>query len=272
MNQSRYIPEFSLLAATSVLSILGFWELYFGSQANPQPHHFLHTATSFIWLFLLFAQLYLVSRGKYHSHKSVGMFVLGVAPLVIGTTAALSVHSAHKGLLSGQGDFLIVQNVMVTVQLALLVILAFLFRKRRALHGSLLISTAILFAGIALFFTLIGFIPMFRIEGPETFYRFGTAAMTGQAICLAAGFLLFVTSPRTRWPYLLAAAFFPLNGAINGLLEGLNLIDPLTVAVGSQSPILTFFATFLLVLLILWHLIGPITGQAPERRADQAGV
>ncbi len=272
MKQSRYIPEFSLLAATSVVSILGFWQLYFGSQANPQPHHFLHTATSFIWLFLLFAQLYLVSRGKFQSHKSIGMVVLGVAPLVIGTTAALSVHSAHKGLLSGQGDFLIVQNVMVSVELALLVILAFLFRKRRALHGSFLMSTAILFAGIALFFTLIGFVPMFRIEGPETFYRFGTAAMTGQAICLAAGFLLFATSPKTRWPYLFAAAFFPLNGAIDAFLAEWNLTDQLTLVVGSQSPILTFFATFLLVLLILWQLIGPVAGQAPERRADQTGV
>lgn len=272
MNQSRYIPEFGLLAATSAVSILGFWKLYFGSQANPQPHHFLHTVTSFIWLFLLFAQVYLVSRGKFQSHKRLGMIVLGVAPLVIGTTAALSVHSAHKGLLSGQGDFLIVQNVMVTIQLALLVILAFLFRKRRALHGSFLMSTSILFAGIALFFALIGFVPMFRIEGPETFYRFGTAAMTGQAICLTAGFLLFATSPRTRWPYLLAAAFFPLNGAIDGFLTEWKLIDRLTEVVGSQSPTLTFFATFLLVLLILWQLIGPITGQAPERRADQAGV
>ena len=114
--------------------------------------------------------------------------MLVAGPLLVATTAMLAVHSAHKGVVSGEGDFLIVRNVMATLELGLLIFLAFLLKNRRKLHGSLLLSTTILFMGIALFFAMISFVPQFRIEGPETFYRFQMAAITGQVICLAVGF------------------------------------------------------------------------------------
>lgn len=67
----------------------------------------------------------------------MGLAVLIIAPLIFATTALLTVHSAHKGLVSGQGDALIVQNVMVTLELGMLILLAFVLRKHRLLHGAL---------------------------------------------------------------------------------------------------------------------------------------
>ncbi|MDX1980811.1 MAG: hypothetical protein SFV51_11115, partial [Bryobacteraceae bacterium] len=238
-GNSKFLFEYLLIAAVMLISVLGFWDIYFGAGAGPQPHHHLHVVTAFVWMFLLLYQLRQIERGNYAGHRTAGRMVLLAAPVLVATTAMLSVHSAHRGLVSGNGDFLIIQNVMGTLELGLLIVLAFLVKKHRQLHGAFLMSTTILFMGIALFFALISFAPPFRIEGPETFYRFQTAAMTGQAICLIVGGLFLVRDFRNGWPYLLAAIFFVLNEMIRMGLTRLGLIDPLTEFVGSLSQPLT---------------------------------
>ena len=247
----RYVLEFGLIAAVVPIMVLGFWDIYFGADADAQPHHHLHLATAFIWMALLLTQLTLIARGSYQLHRKVGLAVLVAGPLLVATTATLSVHSAHKGLVSGEGDFMIVQNVMATLELGLLIFLAFLLKHRRQLHGSLLLSTTILFMGIALVFAMISFVPMFRIEGPETFYRFALAGITGQVICVAVGLLFFIRDRRNGWPFLLAGSCFTANDAIVSLLTRFDLIDPLTEAVGSMSRPLTFIATFALLFSLL---------------------
>jgi len=141
--------------------------------------------------------------------------------------------------------------VMGTLELGLLILLAFVLRKRRKLHAALLLSTAILFMGIALFFTLISFVPQFKIEGPDTFYRFGTAAVTGQAISFVVAFLLFVKDFRTGWPFLLAGLFFIPNELLRSWLAKNQMLEPLTEFVGSMSQAFTFVGIFALVLVLL---------------------
>lgn len=257
----HYVLEFGLIGAVFLISVLGFWDIYFGADADAQPHHHLHIATAFIWMGLLLTQLILMARGRYQTHRKVGLAVMVAAPLLVATTAMLSVHSAHKGVVSGEGDFLIVQNVMVTLELGLFIFLAFLLKKRRKLHGSLLLSTTILFMGIALFFAMISFVPQFKIEGPETFYRFQLAATTGQVICVAVGFLFFMRDRRNGWPFLVAGFCFFLNEAIRSLLTRFGLIDPLTEIVGSMSQPLTFVASFALLLSLLAATAAPAVRQ-----------
>lgn len=248
---SRYSFEYLLIAAVALISVLGFWDIYIGSRPDPQRHHHLHVATSLMWMALLLFQLRLVDTGNRKTHRKRGLMVLAAAPLLVATTAMLSVHSAHQGVVSGEGDFLIIQNIMGTVWLALLIVLAFAFKKRRKLHAAFLMSTLLVFMGIALFFALVSFAPPFRIEGPETFYRFQTAAMTSQVITLAVGLLFFVRDVRNGWPFLLAALSFAVNGAIRRLLSERDLIDPLTALVGGMSQAVTFVATFALVFSLL---------------------
>ena len=247
----HYSLEFALIAAVMMIMVLGFWDIYFGANADAQPHHHLHITTVFIWIGLLLTQLTLMAGGSREKHRKVGLAVLVAGPLLVATTATLSVHSAHKGVVSGEGDFLIVQNVMVTLEAGLLIFLAFLLKSRRKLHGSLLLSTTILFMGIALFFALISFVPQFKIEGPETFYRFQMAAITGQVICLAVGLLFFIRDRRNGWPFLVAALCFFLNEGIRSVLTSFDLIDPLTEVVGSMSQPLTFIAAFALLFSLL---------------------
>jgi hypothetical protein len=247
----RYGLEFGLIAAVMLAGVLGFWNIYFGAGAKVQPHHHLHLAVVYVWLGLLLTQLTLIARGSRKTHRKVGLAVLAAGPLLVATSAMLAVHSAHKGLVSGEGDFLIVQNVMGTVELGLLIFLAFLLKARRQLHGALLLSTCLVFLGIALFFVLIGFVPQFRIEGPETFYRFQTAGIAGQSITLAVGFLFFLRDRRNGWPYLATGLCFFLNEAIRSLLASADLIDPLTELVGSMSKPVTFVGAFAVMLALL---------------------
>lgn len=247
----HYRLEFGLITAVILIMVLGFWDTYFGADADAQPHHHLHITTVFIWIGLLLAQLTLIARGDRQLHRKVGLAVLVTAPLLVATTAMLAVHSAHKGLVSGEGDFLMVQNVMGTFVLGLLIFLAFLLKNRRKLHASLLLSTTILFMGIALFFLMINFVPQFRIEGPETFYRFQMAAITGQVISVAVGLLLFIRDRRNGWPFLVPGVAFFLIEAIRSLLTNVGLIDPLNEFVGSMNQPLTFVATFVLMFSLL---------------------
>lgn len=252
MNRlNPYFFERLFVALVFLVSIAGFWDIYMAADAKPNLHHHAHVATNFIWLSLLAWQLSLIGGGKYSSHKRVGLSILVAGPLLVATAALLSVHSAHKGLVSGEGDFLIVQNVMTTLELGLFIVAAFVLRARRKLHGALLLSTGMLFLGIALFFSLISFVPMFRIEGPETFYRFETAAATARYVCIAIGVLFLVKDPRHGWPMLLAASFFSFNDLVKSFLTERELIQPLTELVGSMSQPMTFIGSFALLLALL---------------------
>lgn len=213
---------------------------------------------------LLLAQLILIVTRDYQMHRKVGLAVLIAAPLLVATTATLAVRSAHKGVVSGEGDFMIVQNTMATLELGLLIFLAFLLKNRRKLHGSLLLSTTILFIGIALFFALTSFVPPFRAGSFDpTLDGFRLAGTAGQVTCLAIGFLFFIRDPKNGWPFLAAGFCFPFNDAIHSLLTGLGLIGALTEIVGSMSQTLTFAATFALVFSLLAATALPRGARAP---------
>jgi hypothetical protein len=245
-----YPLESLLVGTTTLLAIAGFWNIYFG-QEPANPYHHLHVATNFIWLTLLLCQLSLIGNGSYATHRRLGLSVLMAAPLLVASATLLSVHSAQKGLTSGEGDFMIVQNVMGTLELAVIIVLAFALRKRRQLHASFLVSTALLFMGIAMFFSLTAFVPGFKIEGPETFYRFGKAVATVEYTCIAIGLLFFVKDPRNGWPFLLVGSSFLLNEYLKSMLEQRDLIQPLTETVASISQPLAFTGGFVSLLLLL---------------------
>ena len=250
-NYKEYIFEYLLVLTVLLLSITGFWEIYFGDNANPTPYQNFHVVTIFIWQFLLLYQLSLISKKEYSIHRKIGLSILFIGPLLFATTALLSVHSAHKGIVSGKGDILIVQNVMGVFELGLIILIAFILKNRRKLHGAFLLSTLLLFMGISLFFTLLSFVPQFEIKGPETFNRFGTAGATAQLTSLFIGLLFFLKNWRYGWPYLLAGSTFVFNQFINTLLVKQNLIQPLTKFVGSLNQLNTFFVSFIVFLILL---------------------
>ncbi len=250
-NLRKYIFEYLLIFSAIALSVAGFWNIFFGPEANPTPYHFFHVITVFVWLFLLLYQLSLIGKKQALSHKRIGLSILFFAPLLVATTAVMTIHSADKGVISGRGDPLFVQNVMGTFELAVLILLAFVVRKRRALHGAFLLSTVLAFVGVALFFTLLAFVPQFKIEGPETFYRFAYAAITGLVIRLIIGILFFIKDRRNNWPLLITGLMPASSFLIGAILESYELIPRSTAFVGSFNEIVTFGVSFIIVLVLL---------------------
>ena len=207
---------------------------------------------------LLLGQLILLRRGRPKDHRRIGLAVVVAAPPLLGSVALLTVGSAYRGWTSGEGDFLIVHNILGTFWLGAFLVLAFVFRARRRLHGAFLMSTLLLFLGPALFFALLSFAPPFRIEGPDTFYRFGTAAMTGQAIILLIAVAFFYRDRRNNWPYLVAAISFQIGEALKLLLGKQDLIDPLTRFTASLSQAWAFATGFGLLVAFLFVILRPI--------------
>lgn len=281
LGMRRYKPyaaELLLILFTMVVGVLGFWGIYAGPTADPQPHHHLHVATTFGWMGLLLAQISLLARGKRASHRRLGLAVLIAGPLLVASVALLAVHSARRALASGEEDVFIVGNVLGTLWLALILFMAFALKKRRKVHGALLSSTLILFLGPGLFFALIAFAPPFRIEGPETFYRFQTAGMTGLAIILLIVALLFAKDRRNNWPYLLAASAYLPGEVSKAMLVRLDLIDPLTRAVGTPSEAAAFIIALAIMLALLVRNVLPETPRkdlreaaSPDASVDAAG-
>lgn len=251
MNLRRYRFEYALVIGAMIASAAGFWNIFFGPEAKPSAYHFFHVITVFIWLILLLFQLSLIGKKGFLTHKKIGLLILFFGPLLLATTAVMTIHSANKGVISGKGDPLFVQNVMGTFEVAVLILLAFIVRKRRALHGAFLLSTVLAFAGVALFFTLLAFVPQFKIEGPETFYRFAYAAVTGLVIRAIIGILFFVKDRRNNWP-LLVTGIMPVSSFLVGaILEKYELIQPSTAFVGSFNEIITFGGSFVIMLVLL---------------------
>jgi hypothetical protein len=262
-QRTSYGAEIALVCGTMLVGLLGFWTLYIGPEAAPQPHHHLHVATSYLWMALLLYQLLLLRRGESARHRRFGLAVLVAGPLLVASAALLTVHSAERAIASGKPDALLLQNIMGTLWLAALLVLAFVLRRRRQVHGALLASTMLVFLGPALFFALIAFAPPFRIEGPETFYRFQTAGMTGQAIIVVLAVAMFLRDRRSHWPYLFAASAFLLGEAIKGVLAGAELIDPLTRLVATPHPLWTFAVVAVGMALLLATMVLPTEQRRP---------
>ena len=258
-----YAAEILLVLVTMIVGVLGFWSIYAGPRAAPEPHHHLHVATTFGWMGLLLAQLILLVRGRRPLHRQFGLAVLVAGPLLVGSAAYLTVHSAQSAIESGQPDFLIVQNVVGTVWLGLALVLAFVFKRRRKVHGAFLMSTLLIFLGPAVFFALIAFAPAYRIEGPETFYRFQTAGVMSLNINLALALLMFAKDWRNGWPYLVTVASGPLAVALQAFLGRLDYLDGLTMMVAGPSKGLIFALAFTVVALLLTRTALPRSSGRP---------
>ena len=263
-NVRQYAAEIALVIATMVVAVLGFWSLYVGDGARAQPHHHLHVLTTFLWMGVLLVQLVFLSNADRRSHRRLGLSVLALGPALVASTAMLTVHSAHRALEAGEPDVLLMQNVVGTAWLALVLVLAFALRKRRKVHGALIGSTLLLFLGPALFFALIAFVPMFRIEGPETFHRFQTAAMTGLGIIVAIALAMFLRDWRHHWPYLFAAASYPVAQSLKGMLAARDLLGPLQRLVATPNQT----ATLLVAFVVMFGLLAVLV--LPNRNARQA--
>lgn len=269
--KNKYTTEIVFLLLVIGLSLTGFSSLFLGERAQPGAQHIVHIVTSFGWLLLVLTQLVVMRQQRIELHRSIGLSIFFAAPILVASLVMLCAQSAAKDAAVGRADAMVVQNVMVTLELALLVLPAFALRKNRNLHGALMTSTALLFMGIALFFTLISYVPGFRIEGPETFNRFAKAVQAISIVSGIVGLLFFLRNRRFGWPWLLAGSFFFLNGFLQMIVAKSGNSKPLTVVVASISPPLAFALGLVIFTALLWAAWRAPSRQ-PTRRQRAEGT
>lgn len=229
----KYALEIVFLLLVLALSLVGFSSLFTGEESGPDAYQTLHIVTSLAWLLLLTGQLVLVGQRRFARHRTVGTSIFVVGPIVVASVALLTVHSAAKDAAVGRADTLVVQNVAFTLEVALLVFLAFVLRRNRRVHGSLLLSTALMFMVIALFFTLISYVPGYRADGAGAGPRFTEAGQTSALVGAVVGLLFFARDWRAGWPWLLTSAFLLLDGYAQMLVARADATRALTVLVAS---------------------------------------
>ena len=105
---------------------------------------------------------------------------------------------------------MIVQNVIGTIELGLIILLAFILKRRRKIHAAFLISTIVLMLGISIFFLALAVAP--QLIG------------YGGYITLFVGILFFLKDRRNGWPILLSGSLFIINGFIGSILIKNDLI------------------------------------------------
>jgi len=264
--KQKYALEMVYLVIVIAVSLVGFSSLLLGEQPALTAYHFLHISTSLAWLLLLLGQLFLLKQNRFRRHRAIGKSIFVAGPLLIASLALLSVHSASKQAVAGLPDELLAQNVMTTMEVALLVFLAFILRRNRDIHGSFMLSTSLPFMGIALFFTFISYVPRYKIEGPETFSRFAEAGQTISLIVILVGLLFFLKNWRTGWPWLLPGSFFTLNGFLQVFLDSTSRTTPLTAIVASIGKAPAFGLSLLSFGALLWLAwkVAPATGSTQQ--------
>lgn len=248
--------EIVFLLIVIAVSLGGFWGIFLGPDADPTGFHFLHLITSLTWLCLILLQLIYFQNKKMRQHRNVGLSIFIIGPLIFATGALLTVHSAHKEITAGEADLFVMTNIMVTLELGLIVLMAFSLRRNRKLHGNLILSSALLFLSVGLFFFLLSFIPQFKIEGPETFYRFTTAAVTSRWICAIIGVFFFLRNKKNGWPWLLVGSFPFINELINKAIEAFGKFQVITEFVGNINMTFIFVGSLVVytgLLAIAWN-------------------
>lgn len=254
--RQKYSLEFVFLLMVIAVSLVGFSSLWADESAKLTPYHGLHIVTSVAWLFLLLYQLVLTRQQQFRRHRAVGKLIFVAGPLLVASLTLLSVNSAAKEAAVGEGDSLLVQNFVTSMQVALLIFLAFALRRNREVHASFLMSTSLLFMGIALFFTFISYVPGYKVEGPETFYRFAKAGQTISIVALIVGIVFFLKSWRTGWPWLISGSFLTLNGLLQVYLDKTDQTKALTQLVASIGRGPSFFVSLIvfgILLRLVWN-------------------
>lgn len=258
--RQTYALEIAFVVLVIALSLVGFSSLLTGDQSWPDPYQSLHIVTSVAWLLLLLGQLVLLRQRNFRRHRVIGTSIFVAGPIVVASVSLLTVHSAAKDAIVGRADTLVVQNVAFTLEVALLMLLAFVLRRNRQVHGALLLSTALMFMAIALFFTLISYVPGFRAEGPGTPPRFAEAGQMSAIVGAVVGLLFFLRSWRTGWPWLLTSVFFLADGYVQFLVAQADQTKAMTAVVASPGRATGFvlgFTVFGALLALAWRVSQP---------------
>jgi len=206
-----YSKAHYFLLGLIVITVLAFWNSYFGViDKAPVAHHF-HGITSTFWILLIAFQSWLIHNNKRNLHRQFGKLLFLLIPMMIGAFALVTLVGAQKSVAQHPfylqfGQALLTSDALLTVMTAVQVYLALRFRSNVRLHSALMIGTLIGLLAPIFARLLPNFIPQLEITDLDTMYRFGYSIHISQASSTLIGLSLFTLYKKEGWPWLLAVA------------------------------------------------------------------
>lgn len=192
------------------ITVLAFWQNYFGRlDEAPIEHHF-HGITSTLWILLLAAQSWLIHNNKVSLHELFGKSLFALVPIMVGSFAMVTYAGAIKTVEQHPfymmfGKALLTGDAILTFAIPLQIFLALKFRKFVGLHSALMLSTVtgLLPPILARLFGAI--VPGLMIRGPDTLYRFEYCLLLSFVVSVGFSLFMYWRYKSSGWPWLLAA-------------------------------------------------------------------
>lgn len=237
-----------------IITVIAFWDGYFGQlQKAPSAHH-LHGISSTLWIILMAFQGWVIHQKKPKLHRFVGKFLFILVPLMIGSFAMVTWVGAQKTVAGHPfyaqfGQALLTVDVLYTFAIALHVYLALKFRANIRLHSALFFGTigGLLPPVLSRLFPL--FIPGMEIDGLDTLYRFGYSLNLSVIVTLVFALILFKVYSKDGWPWLLTAVLVVLMYLLYSTLGQSEFWAQRVIELSQLQPWFVFAFGFVLGLL-----------------------
>ncbi|GAB5382608.1 MAG: hypothetical protein Alis3KO_32380 [Aliiglaciecola sp.] len=192
------------------ITVLAFWQSYFGRLSEAPVEHHIHGVSSTLWILLIAAQSWSIHNKHVTLHKNLGKSLFILTPIMVGAFALVTYAGAEQTVLEHPfylmfGEALLTTDVMLTFAIPLQIYLALRFRRQVLLHSALMLSTltGLLPPILARLFAAI--MPGMTIRGPDTLYRFEYCLLLAITVSMLLALYMYWRYRKQGWPWLFAA-------------------------------------------------------------------
>ncbi len=205
-----YSKAHFFLMGILVITLMAFWDSYFGQFLDASIAHHLHGLTATLWVLLLALQNWLIHHNRRELHRLMGKALFIFVPLMTAAFALVTWVGAQKAV-GGHpfyvqfGQALLTTDMFLLFSTPLQIYLALKFRSNVRLHSALMLGTLIGLLPPILSRLVVNWVPAFNITSLETMKNFSYGLNISIVIGLLIPLVLYKFYRKDGWPWLLAA-------------------------------------------------------------------
>ena len=195
---------------------MAFWRDYLSHITTASIEFHAHGITAFLWLVLLIAQSWTMSRDRRELHRTLGSFSLVLFPLFMAGGASIFMGMADRYAMGSPFHVLHAPNLVWLDVVGVAGFAYFYFealRLRRKVHphsGFMLATVIFLLPPI---FGRLSAIPM-GVSGPETLDRMGPGIQYANLLTAALAFLIAWRRGKHGRPFMIAGLLVLLSAVL----------------------------------------------------------
>lgn len=233
------------ILALLILTVIGFWESYFGDLMEASVADHLHGITATCWIVLMAAQSWLIHHGNPAQHRSWGKALFIIVPLMTGAFALVTLVGALKSVAGHPfyqeiGQALLTVDVLLLLVTPALVFLALKVRRNVHLHSALMFSTLTGLMPPALSRLFANYVPALSINSLDELYKFKTSLQISVAISIIIALILYFRHRKHGWPWLLSAGISVLSYVLFATLGQTTIWNAVVKVLASAPAFIAF--------------------------------